>query len=51
VSVGAVEQELRPMLRRGVGLVLGAIAAAVRKAAELEVRCECGQLCRYKGEQ
>ncbi|MHB0878031.1 MAG: ISKra4 family transposase [Anaerolineae bacterium] len=51
VALAAVEEEMRPMMRQWAGSVLGAVAAAMRKAAELEVRCECGRLCRYKGEQ
>ena len=54
-SSGAVletaEDELRVMLRRWAGLVLGMVAESLREEVESEVHCRCGERGRYKGEQ
>ena len=51
VALAGMEEQVQQVMRRGAGQALGLIASAVREGAELEVRCQCGQLCRYKGEQ
>lgn len=47
----AAEDELRVMLRRWAGLVLGVVAESLREEVEREVHCQCGERGRYKGEQ
>jgi hypothetical protein len=51
VDLAAIEEVMRAMMRRWAGRALAAVAAGVGEVAETAVRCQCGERCRYKGEQ
>jgi hypothetical protein len=51
VDLSEIEEQVQQVMRRAGGRALTAMAEAVRAVVEEQVRCDCGRISRYKGEQ